>query len=129
MSVQTERISHHFTRSEFRCKGKSCCGGSAPIDPFLVINLERLRALAGKPLKVNSGFRCLVHNRTVGSNDSSQHTVGRAADLRPPDGMTPGELAALAERIPAFRGIGIYDTFVHVDVRPGPISRWDYRSK
>lgn len=33
------------------------------------------------PTTVNSGFRCLELNRAIGSKDSSQHTLGEAADI------------------------------------------------
>jgi hypothetical protein len=55
----------------------------------------------------------------------SLHTIGQAADLLPPDGMSAEELAIAAGRIEAFAsgGIGVYPTFIHVDVRPVR-SRW-----
>ena len=79
-----------------------------------------------KRLDINSGFRCLVHNKREGGSDNSQHTLGTAADVSVPEGLTAIELAAIAETIPHFRsgGIGIYDTFVHLDTRPNGPARW-----
>jgi uncharacterized protein YcbK (DUF882 family) len=52
-------------------------------------NLERLArfleevktVLGGKPIMVNSAFRCKQVNDAVGSKDSSQHRIGCAADI------------------------------------------------
>lgn len=54
--------------------------------------LEQVKAvLSGKPIMVNSAFRCKQVNDAVGSKDTSQHRIGCAADLRVP-GMTPDEV-------------------------------------
>lgn len=43
--------------------------------------LDPLRELYGKPIKVNSGFRCAELNKLVGGKPSSQHMSGEAADI------------------------------------------------
>ena len=43
--------------------------------------LEPARERLGKPIVVNSGFRCPVHNAAVGGVANSQHMMGEAADL------------------------------------------------
>ena len=43
--------------------------------------LQPLRDLYGKPIKINSGYRCKQINDAVGSKDTSQHLKGQAADL------------------------------------------------
>ena len=43
--------------------------------------LDPIREAWGKPIRVNSGFRCPVLNRDVGGSVSSQHTRGEAADI------------------------------------------------
>lgn len=43
--------------------------------------LDPLRAKYGKPIIVNSGFRCPALNKAVGGAATSQHTKGEAADL------------------------------------------------
>ena len=51
--------------------------------------LEEVKtALGGKPIMINSAFRCKQVNDAVGSKDTSQHRIGCAADIRVP-GMTP----------------------------------------
>ncbi len=53
--------------------------------------LERVRALLGKPIVINSAYRSKQVNDAVGSKDSSQHRIGCAADIRVV-GMTPDEV-------------------------------------
>jgi hypothetical protein len=47
--------------------------------------------LGGKPIMINSAFRCKQVNDAVGSKDTSQHRIGCAADIRVP-GMTPDQV-------------------------------------
>lgn len=73
----------HFTDKELHCK---CCGRLPPEAKAnaeaLVDNvLDPARELLGKPIHVNSGFRCPAHNAAVGGVAKSQHTLGEAADI------------------------------------------------
>lgn len=122
-------LSEHFSRAEFACHGTDCCGGTAAVDARLIEALEAFRVAVNQPVFINSGFRCLRHNRTVGSTDSSQHPKGRAADVSILADMTMDEMAVVAEEIQSFRygGIGTYDFFIHLDVRPDGPTRWDER--
>lgn len=79
---------------------------------------EALRAEIGLPLVVLSAYRTPAHNKAVGGAKDSQHVQGRALDLLPPKGWNALQLAAVARRIPQVRGLGVYEGFVHVDVRP-----------
>ena len=117
------QLSPHFDSNEFACKDG--CGFDHP-HTELIAKLEKLRELCGhKPLHINSACRCQKHNKAVGGASNSQHVLGKAADVRPPKGMTIEEFAHHAEQA-GFGGIGKYNTFVHVDVREGK-ARWDYR--
>lgn len=78
---------------------------------------EPLRALVGAPLVILSAYRTPERNRAERGARNSQHMQGRALDLRPPTGWTVARLRAAAERIPGIRGIGVYPTFLHIDVR------------
>ncbi|MCL4500443.1 MAG: D-Ala-D-Ala carboxypeptidase family metallohydrolase [Deltaproteobacteria bacterium] len=121
-------LSPHFCRKEFACH---CCGGlplywvEGEIPP-LVAALEQLRALAGQPVVVVSGYRCRKHNAEVGGEKNSQHLLGKAADIHIP-GKSLREVYKLACKVRAFKngGIGVYPNqgFVHVDVRQGQ-ARW-----
>lgn len=49
---------------------------------LIEIVLDPLREWYGKPIRVNSGYRCKVLNKTVGSKaKKSQHLYGEAADI------------------------------------------------
>mgnify|MGYP002624701871 CR=1 FL=1 len=128
------KLSAHFSGHELACKGTSCCGGTCAVDIRLVMALEDFRAaLGGRPFSPSSAFRCLVHNRAVGSDDTSQHPRGLAADIRLADFPRTRleEMAAAARRIPEVMGLGIYDWGIHLDVRRGTYHRveWDHRGR
>jgi uncharacterized protein YcbK (DUF882 family) len=76
-------LSEHFSKAEF---ASHCCGKLIP-DAKLIDALERLRSLAGKPIKAHAGYRCAAHNQQVGGVTDSEHTRGKAADIDIP-GLT-----------------------------------------
>ncbi|MHB9030983.1 MAG: YcbK family protein [Candidatus Latescibacterota bacterium] len=115
-------VTEHFRYSDFRCP---CCSTLKIVPGFYahLRLLERMRRELGFPIAVNSGYRCEHHNREVGGAAHSWHLLF-ATDIRPVDG-SPAKLAAMhraAERLD-FGGIGRYDTFLHLDLRPDP-ARW-----
>lgn len=73
--------------------------------------------LGGKPIMVNSAFRCKQVNDAVGSKDTSQHRLGCAADIRVP-GMTPDEVvkAVIASGIGFDQVIREFDRWTHISV-------------
>ena len=75
--------------------------------------LEEVKTvLGGKPVMVNSAFRCKQVNDAVGSKDTSQHRIGCAADIRVPS-MTPDEV------VKAVIGSGIgYDQLIREFYNP-----------
>lgn len=122
----TEKISQHFGVWEFKCKDNSRV---IVLDKALVELLEIIRLHYNKPLHINSGYRTVQYNASLkNSSPKSQHILGKAADIWL-NGVSPKQLYSwLDSSYPNSLGIGIYDTFVHVDVREGK-SRWDYRTK
>jgi hypothetical protein len=57
--------------------------------------LEEVKAaLGGRPVMVNSAFRCKQVNDAVKSKDSSQHRLGCAVDFRVPK-LTPDEVVKI----------------------------------
>ena len=78
--------------------------------------LDPLREKYGKPIQVNSGYRCPKHNLTVGGATQSQHMKGEAADVAPMSGDT-SELERMVEIIKQngkWDQMIVYPTFVHV---------------
>lgn len=43
--------------------------------------LDPAREALGQPIKVNSGYRSLEHNKEIGGAPNSQHCKGEAADI------------------------------------------------
>ena len=92
-------------------------------------NLVRLAAfleevktvISGKPIMVNSAFRCKAVNDAVGSSDKSQHRIGCAADIRVP-GMTPDEVvkAVIAAGLGYDQIIREFDRWTHISVPNKP---------
>jgi uncharacterized protein YcbK (DUF882 family) len=105
-------LSAHFSRSEFACK--HC--GQVSVSPLLIDVLEDIRAFAGIPLVITSGYRCPEHNAAVsGGSTTGAHITGEAADI-----FVSGSLDRfkLLEAIVMcqVRRYGIGADFVHVDV-------------
>jgi hypothetical protein len=93
------------------------------------VNLQRLAELleqvktsiGGKPVMVNSAFRCKQVNDAVGSKDTSQHRIGCAADIRVP-GMAPDAVvkAIIAAKLPYDQLIREFDRWTHISVQNDP---------
>ncbi|MDR3207302.1 MAG: peptidoglycan-binding protein [Oscillospiraceae bacterium] len=115
------RVAVHFRVGEFACRD-----GSDPVllDDRLPPVLEDIRARCGaRPIAVNSGYRSPAYNQKVGGAAESYHMRGMAADIAVA-GVTPNTVAAAAElalyAAGLDGGIGLYGSFVHVDVRESP---------
>ena len=122
----TRQLSPSFKVREFGCKGSDV----VLLDEELVVLLQCIREHFGKPLHITSGYRTAAHNAAVGGSKSSQHLLGRAADIQV-QGVSVEDVAAYAESLmPAWGGVGRYPVkagrakgWVHVDTRPNK-SRW-----
>jgi len=137
-------ISPNFSRHEFDLhEGKAArhgCEAAEYPEAWIEGRLKPLaRALEiirkefeDKPVRIISAYRPLPYNRALGSEDSSQHVQGRAADFQI-GGVDPG---AIFRRVIELHrlgrieigGIGVYDSFNHVDVRGGSLHTWDERT-
>ena len=118
--AKSEKLSANFKTGEFHCQGVNCCT-QTPIDDKLVEFLQKIRDHFGKPVLINSGYRCKKHNAQIpNAGTRSKHMDGMAADIMI-RGIAPKEIARFAESI-GVKGIGCYDTaadgyFVHIDTR------------
>lgn len=109
-----QKVATNFRAREFDCQGRGCCS-TTPIDEQLVEYLQKIRTHFGKPVYLTA-YRCPTHNaRTPNAAPDSYHCYGQAADFHI-DGVAPAEIAKYAESI-GVKGIGLYDTFVHIDTR------------
>ncbi len=103
---------------EFQCKDGSF---QVVLKSDLLHKLQQLRDLSIKPVIITSGYRNAAYNKKVGGSPTSHHLRGEAADIQI-SGLSPQQVAHLAEQV-GFNGIGVYDTFTHVDVREVP-AKW-----
>lgn len=93
----------------------------------LAYHLQRLRDKFNKPININSGYRCELHNSVIGGSKNSQHKLGLAADIVVKD-KTPDEVYDFINKLSQLNmiakgGLGKYHTFTHFDIR-GYIARW-----
>lgn len=56
-------------------------GAKANLTALVERILDPLRTVYGKPIHINSGYRCAALNKAVGGTSSSQHLTGQAADI------------------------------------------------
>ena len=120
---RNRQISENFAVHEFACKD-----GSRPvfISLSLVELLEAVRAHFGQPVHINSGYRTVSYNASLdNSSPKSQHCNGLAADIVV-ENTSPLEVYQYLDKaLGEHGGVGLYSTFVHVDMRANK-SRWDY---
>ena len=76
--------------------------------------LEPVRERLGRPIIVNSGYRCPIHNAAVGGVANSQHLRGEAADLHCYDNR---RLARIIVELGKFDQVILYPTFVHISFK------------
>lgn len=81
--------------------------------------LDIVRAYIGKPIFVNSGYRCKKLNEMVGGVQKSMHTKGLAADIRTREKEDINTMFEfLKKNQEKFKIIELikYPTFIHVGV-------------
>lgn len=86
--------------------------------------IQPLRDAWGKPLAINSGYRCPEVNKAVGGVPTSQHTKGEAADVCPFGRNGHGDIETVRQLAITARDLGLpfdqmilYPTFVHFSHR------------
>lgn len=76
-------LAYNLTHDEFKCRCHNSTCHYTLISPLLALAWNNLRTEWAEPLKVNSGFRCQIHNSSdhVKGIDRSRHTMGLAIDI------------------------------------------------
>ena len=124
-------MTKNFKLKEFECK----CGCDMPLEVYeniikLASQLQFLRDYTGRPITINSAYRCPEHNAKVGGSKTSQHLLGKAADITI-QSLKPAEVFVLIEDLIDMGhmlqgGLGLYEEkgFVHYDIRKTK-ARWN----
>lgn len=112
--LQDDWITQSFRLSEFKCP---CCGTALDGPQFrkFISTLQEARNAAGVPFVINSGYRCLKHNKKVGGVKDSAHTKGLAVDIKVTDNVTRYKILQ-GLLFCGFTRIGLARGFIHVDV-------------
>jgi len=117
------KLTEHFTKEEFERSSYAMRHG---IDNFIGGDamscaadlcksvLEPLRAAFGKPIVIDSGFRCGMLNKAVNGSAHSQHMLGQAVDII----ASPKDLIRIAHLVQSlelpFDQLIYEGTWVHV---------------
>ena len=129
----------HFSSGEFISQGERVRNGvrnslppeskwEAIVETAWIADLARRQL--GFPLTITSAYRSPDYNKAVGGAVRSQHVANTALDLIP----SKGRVKQLYDQLIAMRnggafkgGVGIYDSFVHVDTRGSKNATWGKR--
>lgn len=115
-------LTKNFSRFEFQCPCGNCGFQAADFELVKVLQ-NALNTLKAKHGYITSGIRCEVHNASVGGAPDSYHLKGTAADFYfdTKDVEEVGEF--LDRKYPDKYGLGIYRSWLHLDMRPVK-ARW-----
>ncbi len=86
-----------------------------PIRSLVMNILQPLRNSLGKPVVINSGYRCPALNKAVGGARNSQHCKGEAADIRASDPLLIAQHIQRS-RLP-FDQMILYSDYIHISHR------------
>lgn len=117
------KLTDHFDSREWDCRDETPYPAQwieSRLRPHAK-ELEIIRARAGSPIIISSGYRTPEYNRKIGGARNSQHVEGRATDFTI-RGWTPLALKELVldlhrQGLIVIGGVGLYATFLHVDTR------------
>jgi uncharacterized protein YcbK (DUF882 family) len=126
--VDRPMLTPHFSQAEMACKCRKPDCTAPAMDMDFMRLLERVRLEWSKPLTITSGARCERMNCLVGGSPTSQHLLGKAADIWLDDSDDIEALALLGEKY-GMGGIG-RGTFHLLHLDSGPSGRrWTYAQK
>lgn len=118
---KSKQLTEHFNFDELKCP---CCGVLQLDQPFVKL-MEKVRRDYGKPMVVNSFYRCDSHNRELGARSTSSHRLGLACDVKCD---ASGDRYLLVRcLLKYFSRLGLGENFIHFDCDPDKMSGiWTY---
>ena len=111
----------YFKIEDFACSET----GENEIQWDFVSALDDLRGVCGFPFIVTSGYRSPDHSVEARKSQPGQQTKGNAVDIKVSNGVERFTIVKNAISL-GFKGIGIANTFVHVDTRDSSPVIWTY---
>ena len=111
----------YFTVAEFNCQHT----GNNEMKPEFLEKLDQLRHVCAFPFVITSGYRDPSHPIEAAKEIPGTHANGIAADIRVVSSNKRFRLVKEALAL-GFTGIGVADTFVHLDTRGTPPVMWTY---
>lgn len=109
----------NFSPDELACKCEYPDCPKHGMDGITMGRIQQARTIAGIPFNVNSAWRCLRHNRDVGSKDDSSHREGYALDIEAINMSQRGIIQGALRDVGFNRfGINRFKGFIHVDDDP-----------
>lgn len=125
---EPESLSPSFSTREFACHCSNTSCVSQRVAKELVVKLQAVRDQTGQPITVTSGYRCHEHQLELSCQGAetatgiSQHELGNAADVQPPN--------LYIHLYQLFNALGKASSFTHVDLRSphsdGTKRLWSY---
>jgi uncharacterized protein YcbK (DUF882 family) len=124
------KLTNNFSKAEFDCS----CGCEMPKEVLINIQklanqLQILRNKVGVSVKINSAYRCIKHNKSIGGVSNSQHVLGKASDVVISGFKASKTFDLISELINKGDmlqgGLGAYNSFTHYDIRKTK-ARWDF---
>ena len=89
-------------------------GSFVNMDNEFLLKLQKAREIAGISFKINSGFRSIEKNKSVGGKAKSAHLVGKAVDIHC-DSSRERAIILSSLMDAGFSRLGVGRTFIHAD--------------
>mgnify|MGYP003632289979 CR=1 FL=1 len=112
---------NYFSREEFDCQET----GENEMSTEFLNMLDILREEANFPFVITSGYRSPNHSIEAKKAKAGTHAQGIAADIRVNSGAERMVIIKAALAL-GFTGIGVAETFVHLDIRKTTPVIWIY---
>jgi uncharacterized protein YcbK (DUF882 family) len=106
-------FSDPVSQKQLRCH---CGCDEIKITDALYTTLDTIRVLVGRPVNINSGYRCKKHDLKVRQKRTTgAHHKGLAADIRVANSYERFEILRACMQLKITR-IGVAEDFIHIDI-------------
>jgi len=116
------RETKNFKEKEWNCKHT---GKPHEMQPNVMLKVQELRTLYGKPLTLTSAWRDATHPSEARKKEPGQHNKGTAVDIAVSSGAMAYEIISLGLSLGA-TGFAYGNGFVHLDWRDSTPVTWRY---